>query len=260
MPRFDTNVLWFLFACSFAVLGLAQEPAGSSDPSPGGATVPDAGEAAATTSALGPDVVATIDGETVPYEWFLHEFRSSFFRYGQADDARREAFRAFLDRMILFEVARQAGVAEEEDLRDAIRRRVEGMRAFMDYQIAMTERQMVIERFLEEKSLSPEAFGVSDEELKAYFEQQFAGKPGTTTTFEDLPPFVAGQLRERVQAEKQQKAVDDLVAEFRREMSIAVNEQLVENVPLPKIVGEPPFASGPGSPKPPPPPPPPMAE
>ena len=59
-------------------------------------------------------VIARVGDFEVPYEWFLNEFRSTFFRHAQSSNVRQEVFDPFLEKMTLYELARTSGLGRTQ--------------------------------------------------------------------------------------------------------------------------------------------------
>ncbi len=192
------------------------------------------------------NTVAWIDGEAVPYDWFLHEFRSTFFHYGQGPAVRSQVYNSFLDRMVLYANAKHDGLADDPVLKAQIQQRLQQMRAFMEYQLAMTEVSMTIDADLQKQRLGLDQFQVSDAELKAYAEQEAAAKH-SAAKFEDAPANVKEQMRKHLQQQKQNEAVQALIHTLRKQFKIETNQPLVDNVPFPAVAGSP-GQAGPSAP------------
>ncbi len=189
-----------------------------------------------TETELAPSVVARIDGHPVPYEWFLHEFRSTFFQYENEATARREAYDRFLDRMLLYRAAQTEGVDDDPEIRAEVDAQIGMMRAFMEYQLAMAEARIVVEAFLARRQLGPEQFRADDEALAAQIRRVAAVHPEADQPFESLPAEVQTQIRKRVEAEMRREAIEGLIAELRHEMEIESNYPAIDAVPVPEII------------------------
>lgn len=201
----------------------------------GGEDLP-AGPEESVSAALDEDTVALIGGEKIPYPWFLHEFRSSFFRHAHAPDVRQAVFDGFLKRALVYEAARQAGVDQNPELVERIRERLEGTRAFMEYQLAMTERAMVSEQFLADEHLSLEDFPVTEEALLAFLKEEVAKQPGAPRidSLDELPPGVREQWTTRLQQALQAQALDQRMEEWMETFGVTIHTDLVQRVPFPK--------------------------
>jgi len=212
--------------------GLSAALGQDSDSSVSGAAVADirsSGDLSGRTN-----VVADIAGVEVPYPWFLHEFRSSFFRYGEGPEVRREVFRQFMRRMVLYVEARASEVAEDADLKRAIASRVETKKAFMEYQLAMTEVEMLVEAYLASRGLGRDMFSVTDEEVDAFAQEELA-RMGRSGDVSNVPPHVLDQMRDRLAMDRRTQAVNDLADLLLKEKPQQVNDALVDQVPFPEI-------------------------
>lgn len=191
----------------------------------------------AQSKRLDDSTIAMVGGQTIPYDWFLHEFRSTFFRYASAPDVRQTVFDAFIDRIIIHEAAVREGVHQDPELRARVRERIEHLRSFMEYQLAMTERAMITDHFLSKLGLGLDDFEVTEDELRAFIKrdlQERTGAPDNIRT-EDVPPQIRDQLRNRIRHEKQQAALKERRAVWTDEAPVEINQPLIDNVPLPNM-------------------------
>lgn len=200
----------------------------------------DEGAAENSVPVLGSNVVARIGDFDVPYDWFLHEFRSTFFRHTDATNVREAVFGPFLERMTLYTLARQDGAAGRDDLRARIDERIGGMRAFMEYQLAMTEVSMVVEAYLASKGLTPATVTVSDEEMQGFFDARIKGQPGAPARLEDVPAEIQEQIRQNLSLESFSRLVSRSLDEWKTNLPVRVHRELLEAVPLPAMEGAPP--------------------
>ncbi len=186
---------------------------------------------------LDASTVAMVGDEAIPYDWFLHEFRPTFFRYGDDPDVRQTVFDAFLDRMIIHEAAVRDGVDQNPELRRRVRERIESLRSFMEYQLAMTERAMITDHYLSELGLGLDDFEVTDDDVRAFIKRDLQQRPGAPENVqpEDVPPQVLDQLRNRIRHEKQQAALKERMAAWINEAPVEINQSLIETVPLPHM-------------------------
>lgn len=190
--------------------------------------------------ALASNVVARVGDFDVPYEWFLHEFRSSFFRHAGEPDVREAVFQPFIERMTLYALARREGLQDQPALRARIRERVDGMRAYMEYQLAMVEVGMVVQEYLETRGVTAESIRVGDEDLQAFFDRHVKGRPGAPDTLEDVPAEIRDRMRQDIAMTRYAESVSAALAEWKTNMPVAVNTDLVRSVPLPEMNGAPP--------------------
>ena len=186
---------------------------------------------------LDESTIALVGDEAIPYDWFLHEFRSTFFRHGSETDVRQTVFDAFLDRMIIHEAAVRDGVEQNPELRRRVRARIESLRSFMEYQLAMTERAMITDHYLSELGLGLDDFEVTDDDVRAFIKRDLQQRPGAPENVqpEDVPPQVLDQLQNRIRYERQQAALKERIAAWINEAPVEINQSLVDNVPLPHM-------------------------
>ncbi|HOW97642.1 MAG TPA: hypothetical protein P5567_14375 [Kiritimatiellia bacterium] len=187
--------------------------------------------------ALASNVVARVGDFDVPYDWFLHEFRSSFFRHTGEPDVREAVFQPFLERMTLYALARHEGLPENPALRARIRERVDGMRAHMDYQLAMVEVGMVVQAYLESRGLTGDSIQVGDEDLQAFFDRHVKGKPGAPKTLGEVPAEIREQMRQNIAMTKYAETVSAALAGWKTNVPVTVNSSLIQSVPLPEMDG-----------------------
>jgi hypothetical protein len=189
---------------------------------------------------LGTATVARVGGFDVPYDWFLHEFRSSFFRHAAATNLREGAFAPFLERMTLYALARAAGVPDDPAVHRRIQEKIGGMRAFMEYQLALAEVGLVSDAYLESQGITPAGVAVTDEDLDTFFRANIQGQPGAPATRADLPENLQARLRDTVAAEKYGRLVSEKIAAWKTNLAVMVNHPLVDSVPLPEMENAPP--------------------
>ena len=234
---------------TFNVLLIVTLAWGATAPTFGRALDTAAGDASSATDKpavpLGTNLVARVEGLDVPYAWFLNEFRSTFFRHGQDPDVRQKVFDEFADKLALYVTARNNGVPDDPAVKTLIREKVESARSFMQYQLTMMEMSIVIESYLRQQKLTPEDYPVSDEELKAYFEEKIATMPNAPKSLDDVQPQIKEQIRLSFQREQALMKAQALATELRKKMKIEVNQELVDNVPFPQMTGNAPFAGAP---------------
>lgn len=190
--------------------------------------------------ALASNVVARVGDFDVPYEWFLHEFRSSFFRHTGEPDIRDAVFQPFLERMILYALARREGLQDNPRLRAQISQRVSDMRAYMEYQLAMIEVGMVVQAYLEARGVTADTIRVGGDELQAFFDRHVRGQPGAPKTLEEVPEEIREQMRQNIAMTKYAESVSAALSEWKTNVPVAVNTDLVRSVPLPDMEGAPP--------------------
>lgn len=181
--------------------------------------------------------VAIIGGQEIPYDWFLHEFRSTFYRHVHEEDIRTAVFDQFLTAALAYEAARTAKIDQNPELQERIESRIESMRAYMEYQLAMTERGMVIEVYLSKLGLSTDSFSITDEELLVYIQQELSSRPNAPVvdSLDDVPPQIRQQFRSRWQQEQQRKELQQRKAGWQEEFGVQINNSLIESVPLPRM-------------------------
>ncbi|MBU0677757.1 MAG: SurA N-terminal domain-containing protein [Verrucomicrobia bacterium] len=183
--------------------------------------------------------VAVVNGAPIPYEWFLHEFRSTFFRYNDAPDSRNQVLDSLIERSLLHAAAVKEGILDDLETVKDINERVSSMRAFMEYRLEMARLSMVIDKFLETKHLSPDDFEATEDDLADFFMKEVKGKPGAPESVEEIPEHIKSQLMMRIKQSKQMDAVQALVAGLRKEADVQVNQSAVDSVPMPDMKGLP---------------------
>jgi hypothetical protein len=206
--------------CIFANRGETAEP--ETNPSP---------------SARPTDVIATIGEFDIPYLWFLHEFRSNFYRHPDQNQARQVIFDTFMERMKLLALARAEGIHQREEVRTAIDERIANMRSYMDYQLAMTEAGLLIEAYLKHLGLNQEDVEVDDNDIAAFYYSQRAAMPGAPPSIEDVPPEIRARIAEQAALAKFKTAVDQATAAQASNLVLHINQSLVDHVPLPEQRG-----------------------
>jgi len=193
--------------------------------------------AAETASELPTQVVVRINGDDIPGEWFLHEFRSTFFRYPQADNVRQAVFEPFLKRMLILAKARELGIDRNPELVAEIDKRISAMRAFMEYQIEMTRIDMLNNALLKDLNLLVSPEEITDEDLEAFFESNIKNRPGAPPSFSMVPAHILDQLRQQAAQSKLEEILTGLVVTWRENMDVTINSNLVESVPMPEMKG-----------------------
>lgn len=192
--------------------------------------------------------VAEVGSVEIPYDWLLHEFRSTFFRYPQDSNVRSQVFSNLLDRMTLFAAAKESGVQDDAALQARINDQIESTRAFMNYQLEMRRIGLIVEAYLKKSGLDVSQFSVTDEELSSYYKAKYVGLPGAPATVEEAPAEIRLQIREEAVAEKQKKAIEEHLSSLRETLPTTVDEEKVQSVPMPKMEGHvPPGMSDPAS-------------
>ncbi len=196
-----------------------------------------ADEAGSESVTLDNETIAVIGGQAIPYDWFVHDFRANFFRHVSEPDVREIVFDGFLNRALVYEAARQAGVDQDPDLREKIEEQLARARSLMEFRLAMMERGMVAEHFLIQQGLSLSDFEVSDENLLDYVRTELADQPGFhgIESLDEIPNGAQTQLRERIRQARQGAALDALRDSWTESFGVQVNTSLVESVPLPDM-------------------------
>lgn len=186
-------------------------------------------------------VIARVGDFEVPYDWFLNEFRSTFFRYAQSANVRQEVFDPFLEKMTLYQLARSSGVGEDAAFQQELNLKMDGMKAFMDYQLAMARMGLYIQAYLKAEGIDPGKVTVTDEELQAFLAEEGNAFPGALPdSLGELQPHVKDMLSQRLVSLKVAEAVKNLVREKREDLKIEVQQSLIDSVPLPEMKGTPP--------------------
>lgn len=216
--------LLFLACCMFSYSLAAEELTADATPPP-------------IEESLPTGVVARINGIDIPADWFTHEFRSTFFRHQQANDVRQLVFSSFLNRMLLAAKAREMKLDQDPEIQREIDRRISGMRAYLEYQLAMTEIGILNSALIQKLGLDTEPSSVTDEEVAAFFEQNIKGKPGAPASVTQIPAGNLDGIRSQVAQSRVEKALVEMIGEWAAGMSILVNSSVVENVKVPEMKG-----------------------
>ena len=190
---------------------------------------------------FGTGVVARVNRVEVPYSWFLHEFRSTFFQYADADEARRSVMDELVDRALLYDRALQSGVTNDPVVQAKLDRQFQDIEAFMRYQMEMARMGLIIEAHLEQHP--PAALeALSEAEVEAFYAGEMAGQPGAPEHFRDVPKALQGQIRRQADQVRRQEILDELVGRLRTNAQIQVNTPLLKATPLPDMKGDVPDA------------------
>jgi len=190
-----------------------------------------------TSEALPENVVARINGTDIPAEWFIHEFRSTFFRHQQSDDVRQAVFQPFMTRLLLAAKAREMKIDQRPEIQDEITRRIAGMRAFMEYQLAMTEIGILNSTLIHELGINTSADSVTDEEVASFFEQNIRNLPGAPDSVDKIPPANLQNIVKQIAQNRVEQELLTLMAGWTNDMTVVVNTRVVENVPMPEMKG-----------------------
>jgi len=186
-------------------------------------------------------VIARVGDFEVPYEWFLNEFRSTFFRHAQSSNVRQEVFDPFLEKMTLYELARTSGIGEDAAFQEELQQKMEGMKAFMDYQLAMARIGLYVQAYIKAEGIDPAKITVTDEELQAFLAEEGNAFPGALPdSLGELQPHVKEMLSQRLVSLKVAEAVKNLIREKREDLTVEVRQSLIDSVPLPEMKGTPP--------------------
>jgi len=202
------------------------------------AETPPPEQAAESVDALPENVVARINGTDIPFEWFLHEFRSSFFRYQQSDDVRQAVLQPFMTRMLLAAKAREMNIDQRPEIQEEINRRITGMRAYMEYQLAMTEIGILNSALIQELGINTSPDSVTDKEIADFFDAQIKNKPGAPDSVEQIPAANLQNIIKQIAQTRVEQEVMTMLAGWTNEMTIIVNDRAVENVPMPEMKGQ----------------------
>ncbi|HMO99031.1 MAG TPA: hypothetical protein PKE26_07980 [Kiritimatiellia bacterium] len=191
-----------------------------------------------TESGLPVGVVARIDDWSIPAEWFKHEFRSTFYRYPPSDVLRESVFEPFLKRMVLTAKAREMGLDQREPLRSERLEKLAERRAFMEYQLAMAEIQMLNEALLKELGLAEDPEELSEKDVKTFFDDHLKGLPGVPASFDLAPDSARAMVRQQAAQARLEGKLDAMIRSWRETMTIEVNEGVVRSVPMPNLQGD----------------------
>ncbi len=182
-------------------------------------------------------VVARVNQVEVPYDWFLHEFRSTFFHYAGAPDARREVMDEVVDRMLLYDAALQSGVTNEPAFQAKMERQLKDVEAFLRYQADMARLSLIIQAYLE-RHPPAELAELTDEEVKSFYKREIASQPGAPRTFDEVPAAMQDQIREQADTERRQLILKDLVKKLKKGAHIEINEPMMKATPKPDMKGD----------------------
>lgn len=191
---------------------------------------------------MGTGVVARVNQFDVPYSWFLHEFRSTFFQYEGADDVRQAVLDNLVERVVLYEAALASGITNDAKARAEIDGRLANIEAFMRFQLEMARLGFTIEAYLEKNPPAGE-LTLSEKTVREFYQEEIAGQPGAPARFEDVPAALQARIREQAADQRRQELLQGLVTDLRSNVVIEVNTPLMQSVPLPEMKGEvpPPF-------------------
>jgi hypothetical protein len=182
-------------------------------------------------------VVARVNQVEVPYDWFLHEFRSTFFQHAGSSDAREAVMKEVVDRMLLYDAALQSGVTNDPAFQARMERQLKDVEAFMRYQLDMARLSMIVEGYLE-RNPPAKLHELTDREVADFYRREVAGQPGAPRTFEEVPAALQEQIREQADAERRQAILKELVKKLRKGSHIDINEPLMNATPLPEMKGD----------------------
>lgn len=218
-----TYALLSVLFVSCVLSALAEGPATETEPTP-----------------LPSNVVARINGTDIPTEWFMHEFRSSFFKHMDEDNVRTATLEPFLKRFILTEGARELGILDQPEVQQEIKRRIEGMRAYMEYQLAMAEIGIINQALVESLDLSKIPGDITDEEVEQFFGEKIDGQPGAPESIKALPPKAIDSIKQQIARTATEHELNQLILEWKKDMTIEINEEAVQSIPMPEMKGKPP--------------------
>ncbi len=186
------------------------------------------------------DYVMEIDGWLIPSEWFLHEFRSTFFQHASSTNIRDAVFGPFRNRMILHAKARAEGVDRDPTLRTAIDEKVKSMRSYMEYQIQMAEIDMVNEELVRRLELKTSPDAITEDQLETFYNAHIRSRPGAPGSLHDVPAHVLESLKVQAAQHIMDERLNELVHAWQTNMVISINEDAVQSVPMPVMKGTPP--------------------
>lgn len=182
-------------------------------------------------------IVARVNHLEVPYEWFRHEFRSTFYHHAGADNVRQRVMDGLLDRVLLYQTALSSGITNDPGVQAGIDERLRNLEAFMRYQLDMARLGFTVEAYLEKHPPAGD-LDLSDQEVRAFYQREVAGQPGAPARFEDVPAEIQDQIREQAVNQRRQQVLETLVAGLKSNATMEVNAPLMRATPLPKMEGE----------------------
>ena len=199
-----------------------------------------ADETAMPSPALSTNDIMQIDDWHVPSDWFRHEFRSTYFRHAGATNVRDAVFAPFRKRMILHARATMEGLDRDPALQAEIEERVANQRAFMEYQLAMVRIDMVNEAMVNKLGVTVAPGDITDEQVQHFFEENIKTRPGAPSTLDDVPPSIMESIKAQAARTIMEQKLNELIQTREGEMTITVNRDAVERVPMPEMKGTPP--------------------
>lgn len=186
------------------------------------------------------NTIVRIGDENIPNEWFVHEFRSTFFKYNATNNVRQVIFDRFLDKMLLYVKAKEEGMSDDAKLQEAIADRVDKMRSFMEYQLAMTKVNMIVSEYLKRSGLSLDSYPVSEEDLQRFIDVELSHRPEMPPqTPDQLPPEALSAITMRIRQNKQNEDVAALLEAYKSKVDVEISHKLIEEVVMPKIGPQP---------------------
>ena len=188
--------------------------------------------------ALPTNLVARVGSVDVPYEWFLHEFRSTFFRFGPQDNIRQIVFSNMVERMTIYAAAVESGITNDVEVMAKVESDLVEMRRFLEFQMAMARMGLITEAYLAKEGVDVSADDLKDEDVNAYYEENVAGMTGAPATFDDVPAEIQAQIRNEMIAAKNDEMVQALLERVRTNIPVRVNLERVDSVPMPKMEGD----------------------
>jgi len=143
--------------------------------------------------------------------------------------------RRFVD--LLAAKAREMKIDQRPEIQADIDRRISGMKAYMEYQLAMTEIGILNGALIKELGIDSSADSVTDEEVAEFFDKNIRGKPGAPESADQIPAANLQNIKQQIAQSRLEKEMLKLIEGWTNEMTVVVNTNLVENVPLPEVKG-----------------------
>ncbi len=147
--------------------------------------------------------------------------------------------RILIGALLLGISARAENITADPAVAARIRQRIADQRAFMEYQLQMTEIMLTIQEYFNRHQLDLAQFPVTDAELAELYQAHYAGRPDVPAKFADVPAEAQAQIRRQLQLQKQSRAIEALATKLRAEIPVEINQPAIDAVSSPSVVREP---------------------